>query len=117
MVSSKEVVLVRVAVVLVMHLKQSLAQWSRAVLQHGAHGHLGGNVQSTVAREFNKGLVLALEVIVREFQPIQNHAQLRAGMLHFNEWARESAHQTLASILMALVPVERPHLSVGEPAN
>jgi len=117
MVSSKEVVLVRVAVVLVMHLKQSLAQWSRAVLQHGAHGHLGDNVQSAVVREFNKEPVLALEIIVREFQPIQNHAQLRAGTFHFNGWARESAHQTLASILTALVPVERPHLSVEELAN
>jgi len=117
MVSSKEAVLVRVAVVLVMNLKQSLAQWPHAVLQHGAHGHLGGNVQKAVAREFNKEPVLALEVIVREFQPIQNHAQLRAGMFHSNGWARESAHQCLASILTALVPVERPHLSVKEPAN
>jgi len=117
MVSSKEAVLVRVAVVLVMNLKQSLAQWSRAVVQHGAHGHLGGNVLSAVVREFNKEPVLALEIIVQEFQPIQNHAQLRAGMLHFNGWALESAHQTLANMLTALVPVERPHLSVEGPAN
>jgi len=86
MVSSKGAALVRAAVALVMNLNQNLAQWAPAVLQHGVHGLLGGNVQSLVAREFKEERVLALEVIVREIRASQNHAQLLAVMLHFDGW-------------------------------
>jgi len=99
-----------------MNPNQNLAQRS-LVLQPGVHGLPGGSVQSIAVLELNKEPVLALEVIVREIQPIQNHAQLLAGMLHFSGWALESAHQTLASILTVLVPVERPRPSVEEHAN
>jgi len=79
---------------------------------HGAHGLPGGNVQSLVAREFNKEPVLALEMVVREIPLIQNHAQLRVVMLHFNGWVREFAHQILGNILTVLDPVERQRPSV-----
>lgn len=84
MVSSKGAALVRAAVALVMNLNQNLAQWAPAILQRGVHGLLGGHVQSPVAREFNEERVRALEVIVREVRQLQNHAQLLAGVIHFN---------------------------------
>jgi len=115
--SSKEAVLVRAVVALVMHLNQNLALQPRAILRRGAHGLPGDSVQSAAVREFSKEPVLALEVIVREIQLSQNHVQPRVGMLHFNGWVLESAHQTPVSILTVSAPLEEPRPSAEELAN